>query len=191
MKKIFNFGEIDFTGNGKADNLVTIEAELKTRGGKQTYKVDPKTKERTHTGNITPSYVEFTASGSVWNARQTDCLTCGQCLDTIAEYIADPVFAEIYKLWKQYHLNGMHAGTPEQEAAVNEWKAAGNKYDYMAACEYLKSINMYEVNCTVLSGGRRYNNEPYRYGSAWLIQELPGDVLIRLEHLLSTPEVTA
>lgn len=79
----------------------------------------------------------------------------------------------------------MHAGTPEQEAAIEEWKAAGNKFDYTAACNMLKEKGLYEVNYTGLSTGRRYNDELYRYGQAWLIQELPGNVLIQVEHLLS------
>ena len=110
-------------------------------------------------------------------------------MDEIYKYrkqLSEPeLFNEIYGLWKKYHLNGMHAGTPEQEAAIKEWETAGNRYDYKAACEMLKKINLYEVNYTGASVGRMYNNEPYKYGQAWLIQELPGNVLLRIEHLLS------
>ena len=99
---------------------------------------------------------------------------------TIAKYVKNPLFRELHSLWKNYHLNGMHVGTPEQERAIDEWKTKGNKYEYNAVCEHLKSINLYEVNYSGLSVGKRYNNEKYRYGSGWIIQELPENVKNRI-----------
>lgn len=192
MKKTFNFGKIDFCGSGRKINLVTVTVELRRRGGKTTFTIDRKTGEKTITGK-TPEYVELSICGDVWNARRSDIVCGGQCLDTIAEYrrqLSDPeLFDTLHGLWTKYHLNGTHAGTPEQEKAIEEWKAAGNKYEYTAVCEMLKQRGLYEVNYTGLSVGRRYENEPYKYGHAWLIQELPGDVLLKIEHLLSVGEV--
>lgn len=189
MKKVFEFGKIKYTNKSKRVNLVTVSVELRQRGGETTFTIDPVTKEKTITGK-TPEYVELSICGSVWNARHSDIVCGGQCLDTINHYknqLSDPdTFAVLYDLWKRYHLNGMHAGTPEQEAAIEEWKAAGNRYDYTAACEMLKERGLYEVNYTGLSVGRRYDNDPYKYGHGWLVQELPGDVLLKVEHLLNT-----
>ena len=188
MKKTFNFGKIAYTNANRKANLVTVDVELRRRGGETTFTVDRKTGEKTITGK-TPSYVELSICGDIWNARKTDIVCGGQCLDTIAEYrdqLSEPdLFDVIYDFWKRYHLNGMHAGTPEQESAIEAWKAQGNKYDYSAVCEMLKERGLYEVNYTGLSVGRRYENEPYKYGHGWLVQELPGDVLIRIEHMLS------
>ena len=86
---------------------------------------------------------------------------------------------------KKYHLNGMNAGTPEQEAAIEEWKQAGNRYDYTAACEYLKECGLYEVNFTGKTVGRVYNNEPYKYGHGWVIEELPPEVITRITEIIS------
>lgn len=187
MKKTFELGKIAYYGRNRV-NLVEITVELRRRGGETTFTIDRKTGEKTITGE-TPRYVELSICGGIWNARGTDCVCGGQCLDTIAEYrnqLTDrDLFDTIYSLWKKYHLNGMHAGTPEQETAIEEWKAAGNRYDYKAACEMLKERGLYEVNYTGLSIGRRYDNEPYKYGHAWLIQELPGDVLLKVEHMIS------
>lgn len=188
MKKNFDFGKIDFYGTGRKINLITITAHLMRRGGEDTFTIDRKTGEKTIIGK-TPEYIELSISGNVWNARKTDVVCCGQCLDTIAKYkkqLSNPdLFITLYDLWNKYHLNGMHAGTPEQEKAIEEWKAAGNKYDYEAACEMLKERGLYEVNYTGLSVSRRYENEPYKYGHAWLVQEIPGDVLLKIERLLS------
>lgn len=64
MKKIFDFGKIDYTGTG----------------------------------------------------RKTDIVAGGQCLDIIARYIKTPLFKEIYRLWKLYHLNDMHPECEHQAA---------------------------------------------------------------------------
>lgn len=188
MKKTFNFGKIAYTNPNRKANKVAVTMELRTRGGEETFVIDRKTGEKTITGK-TPKYLELSICGAIWNTRCTDICCGGQCLDTIAEYrdqLSEPeVFDMLYTLWKGYHLNGMHAGTPEQEAAVEVWKSQGNRYDYTAACEMLKGIGLYEVNYTGLSVGRRYNNDPYKYGHGWLVQELPGDVLLRVEHMLS------
>lgn len=188
MKKTFNFGKIKYSSS-KRVNLVTVSVELRRKGGEPTFTIDPKTRERIYTGNTTPEYVELSICGDIWNARHTDILCSGQCLDTIAEYrdqLSDPeLFDQLFDLWQRYHLNGMHAGTPEQEKDIDDWKAAGNRYEYTAVCDMLKSCGLYEVNYTGLSVGRRYNNEPYKYGHGWLVQELPGEVLLKVEHMLS------
>lgn len=186
MRTIFKFGKVAYYGT-RRENAVEVEVELRRRGGDPTFTIDRKTGERTPTGDTTPAYVELSICGTIWNRIHTDIITGGQCLDTIARYIKNnPVFTELYDYWKRYHLNGMHAGTPEQEAAIEAWKAAGNRYEYKAVCEELKRLGLYTVNYTGLSVGRRYNDEPYTYGHAWLIEEIPGNVLIRLEHLIDT-----
>ena len=94
MKKIFDFGKIDYECKGEKTNLVTIEMEYSTHGEKK----------------------RFSVSGNVWNARRSDIVCGGQCLDTIAKYVKDPIFAEIYRLWKLYHLNDMHPECEHQTA---------------------------------------------------------------------------
>ncbi len=187
MKRTFHLGRIAYSGHKKV-NPVDVTVELERKGGEEIFTIDRKTGEKTITGQ-TPRYYELSICGNVWNGNHRHILAGGQCLDTIAQYRAelnDPAFFnELYALWKKYHLNGMHAGTPEQETAVEEWKAAGNQYDYTAACEMLKARGLYQVNYTGLSVGRRYENEPYRYGQAWLIQELPDEVLSRVRYLLN------
>ena len=187
MKKTFNFGKIAYAGH-KRINTVTIDVELRQKGGERTFTINPETGEKTITG-ATPTYLELSICGDIWNARKTDIVCGGQCLDTIAQYknqLEDKdTFDMIYDLWRKYHLNSMHAGTPGQEAVIKAWEAEGNIYDYKAACDVLKQKGLYEVNYTGLTIGKRYNNEPYKYGHGWVIQELPGDVVLRVEHLLS------
>jgi len=186
MRKVFSFGKIRFEGQRKRVNSVEVTLELRKWGGDATFRIDLKTGERVTTGR-TPEYTELSICGDIWNARHTDIICCGQCLDTIAEYRDQlsnkETFDELYDLWKHYHLNGLHAGTTEQEAVVDEWKKAGNAYDYVAVCEMLKERGLYEMDYTGLSIGRRYENEPYRYGQAWLVRELPEEIIEQVKKL--------
>lgn len=186
MKTTFKFGKIAAMNNRK-ENAAEVTVELRTRGGESTFTINPNTKEREYTGNTTPSYVELSICGDVWNRLHTDIIMGGQCLDSMKKYLRhNPIFMKLYDYWKCYHMNGMHAGTPEQEAAIDEWKAAGNRYEYKAACEELKRRGLYTVNYTGLTVGKRYDNEPYTYGHGWVINELPGNVLLDIEHMIST-----
>ena len=73
----------------------------------------------------------------------------------------------LHIMWERWHLNDMRSGTPNQEKMVRVWKAMGNAYDYDAVCRYLES------NDLLVDNG-------YRYGSAWLHEKVPDDVLMWL-----------
>lgn len=189
MEKVLQFGKIAYSGQRRI-NPVEITVELRSCGGEKTFIVVGKNGERRYTGERTPEYLELAISGTIWNASRTRFICGGQCLDVIAKYRNQlqnkEVFDRLYDYWLRYHLNGAHAGTPEQEDVIQEWCDEGNKYEHNAVCEMLKKRGLYEVNYTGLAVGRRYNNQPYKYGHAWLIQELPGEVVRWVEHLLST-----
>lgn len=174
MVKKFEFGRINYNGTGRR-YPVTVRIALEKRGGEDVFTLQNGVK--VYTGEKTPEYYEFTASGMI-GAR---CV--GQCLDEIAKHCKNSTFMAIYRLWQKYHLNGMHAGTPEQEKALERWKNAGNKYNYDGACEYLKSCGLYEVNYTGKTTGRMYNNEPYKYGHAWIVNDIPADDLQKINNL--------
>ena len=179
-KKTFNFGKIDYMDRGHKNCAVDVIAELRECGGEPVLdrNGDP-------TGEHCNKYIEFAASGRIWNPRYTDIYSCGQNLDEIAKHIKNPIFREIYDFWKKYHLNGMNAGTPEQEAAVKEWQAAGNRYDYTAACEMLKACGLYEVPLTAnLIGTRKADGKPYKYGSGRVIAEIPENDIAKIKSLL-------
>ena len=104
MKKVFDFGKIDYNGTGAKRNLVTVEVEYRNENGREV----------------------FSACGSIWNARHTDIICGGQCLGTIAEYIKTPLFNAIFRLWKLYHLNDMHPECEHQRAAG--WREQANEF---------------------------------------------------------------
>lgn len=131
-----------------------------------------------------PNGFEFSASGGVWNDRKTDYEFCGQCLDELAKLAPySRIVLRIVKVWREWHLNGMNAGTPKQEAKIREYQKAGWKYDYSEACDKLKADGLYEdsvegLTCTgdwpeaVKSGTRGY-----RYGERWVFRKIPQQVI--------------
>ena len=178
-KKTFNFGKIDYLNRGRKDCAVDVTVELRECGGEPVLD-----RNGDLTGEYCNTYIEFAASGRIWNRLHTDIYSGGQNLDEIAKYIKAPVFREVYDFWKKYHLNGMNARTPEQEAAVAEWEAAGNRYDYIAACEMLKARGLYEVPLTAnLIGTRKADGLPYKYGHGWVIVEIPENDLAKIRSL--------
>ena len=162
MKKKFNLGKIDFHNTGRKINAVEIEIGLKESSG-----IDYETlKELQKT-------LVFSASASVWNNKHTDIVVGGQCLDTLAEYpeiAQNPIFRKIYPIWQRYHLNNFNAGTKKQTEEVEKYLKDGKKYDYTGVCEYLKSINLYEDN-------------GYKYGHGWLIEQIPAETTKEIESL--------
>ena len=116
-------------------------------------------------------YPEFTISGRVAGSG-------GQCQDSIKPRTDAQTI--LLHLWDKWHLNGTHAGTPEQEEAIEQWEKAGNKYDYTEACEHLKTINLYEVK---LPDGTNY-----QYGHGWQQRILPENFDKAVNQALDTIE---
>lgn len=79
-------------------------------------------------------------------------------------------------VWERNHLNDTNAGTPEQTALIEKWKSEGNKDDYTAVCEFLKSIDMYEVEV---------DGKPYKYGTSWLYREISKEDLEFIQSLFN------
>jgi hypothetical protein len=79
---------------------------------------------------------------------------------------------KLLEIWDRWHLNDMKAGTSKQEAFIRDWKAAGNKYDYTAVCKALEEAGL-------LVDGE------YKYGTKWLKEEVPQEVI---EWLFSLPD---
>lgn len=146
--KVFTFPKIAFYGSRKI-NTPEIEMTLKEESGKSVLSI----------------------CGSIWNSKHTDIVCGGQCLDEMKRFLnKDELFNKLYRLWKIWHLNDMCSGTEKQESALI---AKFNKIpDYDTACEYLKSINLYEDN-------------GYKYGSSYLYRPISDEDLATIKMLLS------
>ncbi len=169
MERKINIQKVDGCGNGRKSCMVSVELEL-------------------NNGN-------FSAVADLWRQDYSDILMGGQCFDELLndypELKDNDVFMEVYDLWNSYHLNDMHAGTPEQEKAIEEWKSQGNKYDYEKVCEYLKSKGLYEVSTSTIDkeANPKYKNceeKTYKYGHDWLKESILDKDLERIKSLIET-----
>lgn len=107
-------------------------------------------------------YTKISVTGDLVEKGRRHVSACGQLHDEMAD-IVDPApaftlagvrrFAELAAYW---HLNGMRAGCAAQTPAYREGRY-GREIDWVAvpACHDDET------------------RKPYRYGSAWLIEELP------------------
>ena len=162
MRKSFEFGKIAYGNTNRKNNLVTVEIELKKKNCK-----DCK-------DNTEKEMFVFSASGNIWNSKQTDIVSGGQNLDEIAKYVKDPIFMEIFRIWKEYHLNDLKAGNEEQIAIIKEWRNTTNTkgWAFENEVEHLKSIGKYDIN-------------GFRWGSGWWCTEIPQSEIEKIQNLLN------
>jgi hypothetical protein len=87
--------------------------------------------------------------------------------------------AKLDELWRRWHLNGTRAGSPKQQAWLREHPVTVEypKSHFVEACAALDAAGL-QPDPTYLHKG-----EPYRYGSAWLYEDVPADVLVWLRSL--------
>ena len=150
LQKTFDFGKVDYYGRGRKINKVDVTVRL--------YDKDD-------------GRVVLSIDGGFWNGRGTDYVHCGQCLDTIAEFIHRPLFRKIYGWWKEWHLNDMHLGNEKQEAYL---KSKG------------VSIRDYDAGLAALkAAGMEKDSDGIEYGSKWYWHPIPDDVLSEIKALLS------
>ena len=191
MEKTISFGKIDYYGTGRKINEVTVDVSLKDAdSGKP----------------------EFSASGCVWNSKRTHLLAGGQMLgnrDVLSALGGNPLYREILGLWKRNHLNGMNAGTPEQEKCLKdhegereavvkelfeaEWNKVKGNFGYSDVYKeyWMKNqpVSHYDVSCEILRRNGLYEVEldgkPYRYGSGWLYRPISESDMAAIKKILA------
>jgi hypothetical protein len=135
--------------------------------------------------------VEFSATGDLWNHLKTDIVWGGQCVDQLAALFPhDKRARRIKETWAKYHLNGMHAGTVEQEVFVRGLPEDVQR-DYEKKCAALKDSGLYEVPLTPelaasALGGMPEGATTYKYGTRWLYEPIPEEVLTMIRNGFQT-----
>jgi len=98
----------------------------------------------------------------------------GGCGQIYGKEYSEPLIdlKKFFDVWERWHLNDMQAGSYTQEMVLRNAREKGWKYDYKEACEKLKELDL-------------YIDDGYSYGSAWMSEAVPDDVI---EYLKSLPE---
>lgn len=158
----WEIGKVDYNGSGRRNCMVALTWSLDNG--------------------------RFSMCGEVWNPRRSDVYSCGQNIDEIARlFPGNARVQRMAEVWRRWHLNDMKAGSPAQmawlEANASDWAAyqAGKRgigyggNHYVWACEALSAAGLNPDT------GYLHNGSPYRYGSAWLREDLPAEVVAEVE----------
>jgi len=181
FKKSFICGTIpEYTNRGDKIFMDSVKVEVEIKkidlatevifnyvdGKKKLVKIG-NTKRTTNLITIN-KYNILTISGSTRNSG-------GQILDTLRDikFRARKGFNKkrFLEIWEEHHLNDLQSGTQRQQEVLNKWKERPEGWSYSEDCEYLKGENL-------------YNDRGYKFGSSWLIKELPLEIEEELKQLI-------
>lgn len=155
MQKTYTLGKVDYNETGRENCRAVLKWEFKD--GK------------------------FSMSGEIWNPRETDIYRGGQCVDKIVAYFPDDAQAQsMLKVWERWHLNDMKAGSPSQEKFPKENPVSPHDYD--KTCEALAAAGLNPDPGFLYKrvNSASAESEPYKYGSAWLKEKIPADIIAEI-----------
>lgn len=169
MTRTFNFGKVDYYGNGRKINAVEVIIVLQ---------------------NIDEGYA-FSACGYIWNIRHSNIVMGGQCFDEIKELLGDSnsTFNEIYRLWKTYHLNDMHPECEHQRELG--WPEFGRQIVEINHYNRIEYRSLYSLSPDKHPDGILGKECPvcgYKYGTAWKYMPIPDEDLAIIKKLLEEGE---
>jgi len=126
-------------------------------------------------------FIELSICGTLCEKRHNVWreVAWGQLVDSLWEnFPEDKLAQKIVNVWSRWHLNGLRAGSREQEeflysrfvgdTRTKKWR----DYNYDIACDALKNANLYVI--------KKHFSE-YTYGHAWLVEHLPSEVIAEVE----------
>ena len=99
-------------------------------------------------------------------------LAGGQCLDHPL-FRKNTLAKRIVNIWKDYHLNDMTPGTPAQMKCLKDHKA-----------EIIEEDGWYTKECNLLEKYNLLVDNGYKYGTGWLLREIPTDVKQEIEDIM-------
>lgn len=152
-KRTVDFGKFDFYGCGRRINSMDADIRLYDEHGD---------------GNVVLSII-----GGIWNARHSDLIEGGDCLDTMKKFINTPVFNKVYGWWKMYHRNDMHYGDERQEKYLLE-----------------KGIDISNPKPRIVlpmlrAAGLEKDSDGYLFGGRFYFHPIPPDVLNEIKAFIS------
>lgn len=171
MKYVIDLGKVAYDNPEQKTNAVEVTVELKPAQKVAPYlTIDFKP--------IPEDAVKLSICGAILNSRHIDHTSGGQIDDKIKLLFPDNKSVQrLCEIWDRWHLNGMHAGCRIQEEALREFKYDPKNINRdTQAFEFLRACDGYEVSKP--GGGT------YKYGEAWLFEEIPAEVIEELHALI-------
>jgi hypothetical protein len=165
VKKKYELGKCDYSGSGHKNCLAVITWEW---NGKR-----------------------FSMQAEIWKPNKSDIYCGGQCVEEVAAFFpGDRKAQRMVEVWKRWHLNDMRAGCEHQRAEGWNKRPIDPSKPLDAYGKHCAGQKIDSWNMLVWIGRDEHPegllNEPcpvcgYRYGSAWLREEIPADVAKEIE----------
>ena len=117
---------------------------------------------------------ELSICGEIWNHLKTDVFLSGQCLDDMPDFISlwlvsRSKFERIREVWKRWHLNDLNPGCEHQRALMPIIiRERGDDFFNISNYDAIIDLPVFGY-CPFCDG--------YIYGSAWLHEELPAEIV--------------
>ncbi len=118
---------------------------------------------------------KLSISGNIWRPDKSDIFSGGQNSEEIKKlFPGNEMVQKIIRIWERWHLNDLKSGTNKQDEILNQYKEDNPdwRYSYTEACDILKRNDL-------------YIDRDYKYGYAWLTEELPQEVIDFITSLAS------
>lgn len=90
-------------------------------------------------------------SGDIYDSETKEFISCGQCIDEIANIFPTEQNKRIEEVWKRWHLNDLHAGCEHQRKFEKE--PYENHKDHV---------------CSICN---------YKYGTEWKFEKIPDEII--------------
>lgn len=148
---------------------------------------------------------KLSITGVVGPKRNGDCVgSCGQISDTLtdAEFVpaVDIDTARLHAVWDRWHLNDMRAGCEHQRSEGWDTRPIDPTKPLRTYGKHFDGQRRDSWNMLTWVTRKEYSEglmcEPcltcgYKYGTSWLREELPADVIEFLASLPESPVVPA
>jgi hypothetical protein len=174
-----------FLGRTPERNRVHVDIQIIEKS------LAPSVKQTVDHGYVS-RYAELSISGKVtspgWAVQRS-----GQVVNAASEVLigqpAVPFASRLVEVWDEWHLNGMQAGCAHQPTAwicstcglENGWHlnpSYPKRGDACVSCE--KNRWDEESDRCPVSG--------YRYGTSWLLRDLPSDLIVEIKSWIGNPD---
>src|ERR1044072_8435351 len=119
----------------------------------------------------------FSMQARIWKPRKNDIFCGGQVIEEVLSYFPhDAKAARMAAVWREWHCNDMRAGSPAQRAWLKASEASrGDREHYNWATTALAEAGLNP------DPNHLHHGKPYRYGHAWLREELPSEIIAEIE----------
>lgn len=137
-----------------------------------------------------PRHVTLSMNAEGQRPRARDVDYCGQCQDTIRQQLPnyksismnEDLIKEMLDIWDRWHLNDLKAASFKQGRILKAFEDRAGKERWQEM-KRKAGGDWYTLCRTILIESGNLEDDGYKFGTAWLVEILPGDIQTRIKCL--------